>query len=443
MAGIEELKSFESKRFFYYILCLIIGLMYGLGYTWSVLQTPFVEAMNTDPAKITATVALVYTGCVLFSTMSPTILGGIMKKFTEPRLTIIGGIMFGIGWLLCGHVHSIPMLFFTYSVLTGIGTGIVYPPIMGYVAKIYPDKGGTYTGIFAGIYGGSAMLWSPLLAVIIARAGLGTMSNIIGISSLIILLICGILLKPVPEGFIDYKKSAEKGTGQTAVSGANAAAADEAGGGAAEYATVTSSDKNRAEMVKTPIFYIAMITFACGLTSGMFVISQASPILQGAYGLTAVEAAAFVSLNSLASLLGRIVFGTVTDHTDKYVTLLVIPVLSVIGMGILATSPSRMAAIACMALVAFGYGGFGGTITPITGDLFGTKYISENFGVMYLNFGIAAMVGPRLAVKLRTLNADGAAYNYSKAFFVGAIIACISVVAAFIVRQRVKAAKKL
>ena len=427
MGNNQIFEAFEKKRFFYYVLCLIIGLMYGLGYTWSVLQTPFVEAMNGDPAKITATVALVYTGCVLFSTMSPTILGGIMKKFTEPQLTVIGGIMFGLGWLGCGHIHSIPLLFLTYSVLTGIGTGIVYPPIMGYVAKIYPDKGGTFTGIYSGIYGGSAMVWSPLLAVIIARSGLGAMANIIGPACLVILIACGILLKPVPDGFIDYKKS------QMQVSAAS---------GAAKAPVSNVVDKNRGQMVKTPMFYIAMVTFACGLTSGMFVISQASPILQGAYGLTAVEAATFVSLNSFASLAGRIVFGTVTDHTDKYVTLLVIPVLSVIGMGLLATSPSKTMAIACMALVAFGYGGFGGTITPITGDLFGTKYITENFGVMYLNFGIAAMVGPRLAVKLRTLNPDGVTYSYSTAFMIGAIIACVSVAAAFIVRARVKASQK-
>lgn len=420
-------QAFEKKRFFYYILCLVIGLMYGLGYTWSVLQTPFVEAMNGDPAKITATVALVYTGCVLFSTMSPTILGGIMKKFTEPQLTVIGGIMFGVGWLTCGHVHTIPLLFLTYSVLTGIGTGIVYPPVMGYVAKLYPDKGGTFTGIYSGIYGGSAMIWSPLLAVIIANNGLGIMANIIGPACLIILIACGLLLKPVPEGFIDYKR-----TRMTASSAAKK-----------EAAPVSSvEDKNRGQMVRTPMFYIAMLTFACGLTSGMFVISQASPILQGAYGLTAVEAATFVSLNSLASLAGRIVFGTVTDHTDKYVTLIVIPVLSVIGMGLLSTSPSKTMAVACMALVAFGYGGFGGTITPITGDLFGTKYITENFGVMYLNFGIAAMVGPRLAVKLRTLNPDGVTFNYSTAFLIGAVIACVSVAAAFIVRARVKASQK-
>lgn len=421
----KQFESFEKKRFLYYVLVVVVGFMYGLGYTWSVVQTPFVEAMNGDPVEITATVALVYTACVLFSTMSPTLFGGFTKKLKPNQLTVIGGAMFGIGYLLCGHVHTLPMLFFTYSVLTGIGTGFVYPTLMGYVATLYPEKTGTYSSIYSGVYGGSAMVWSPLLAVLVANQGLEGMSNIIGPVSFIIIVAIGFIIKPAPEGYIDYKKAQM--------------AAPAASGKKAPVQSVP--DLNRGQMVKTPMFYIAMVTFAFGLTSGMFVISQASPILQSQYGLTPVAAATFVSLNSFASLAGRIVFGTVTDHTDKYVTLCIIPALSVIGMGLLAiltkNPGSHVLAAACMAIVAFGYGGFGGTITPITADLFGTKYITENFGVMYLNFGIAALIGPRIAVKF-----GAGSGNYPLAFGMGAAIAFISVCAALVVRARVKATQK-
>ena len=84
-----------------------------------------------------------------------------------------------------------------------------------------------------------------------------------------------------------------------------------------------------------------------------------------------------------------------------------------------------------MALVSFGYGGFGGTITPITADLFGNKHITENYGVMYLMFGIAGLLGPRIAI---AFSHDG---NYSTAFLIGCLIALVSVIAAFVVRARV------
>ncbi|MDO4555039.1 MAG: MFS transporter [Lachnospiraceae bacterium] len=168
----------------------------------------------------------------------------------------------------------------------------------------------------------------------------------------------------------------------------------------------------------------------------MMVISQASQILQSGYAMTATKAAAFVSLFSFMSMAGRILWGTVTDHTDKYVTLCIICAIPIITMGFLSISPGTVPAIICMALTALCYGGFGGTITPITADLFGSKYITENYGVMYLMFGIAGLIGPRVAVKL---NNNG---DYSKAFLVGCILAVVSLAAALLVRTKVKAGQK-
>lgn len=51
---------------------------------------------------------------------------------------------------------------------------------------------------------------------------------------------------------------------------------------------------------------------------------------------------------------------------------------------------------------------------------------------MYLMFGIAGLIGPRVAV---TLNRNG---DYSAAFMVGCVLAVISLIATFIVQKKVK-----
>lgn len=288
--------------------------------------------------------------------------------------------------------------------------------MMGYSASVLPEKQGIASGLMAGVYGGAAIIWSPILANMIEKQGLTSTFNIIGILSLIVLIGGGIFIKPVPEGYVEYKKaSMAQNTGKPS---------------AASISSVP--DLNRGQMAKTSTFYIALITFGFGLTSGMMVISQASQILQNGYAMTPTQAAGFVSLFSFMSMAGRIVWGAVTDHVDKFTTLCIICVIPILTMGLLATSPTYIIAIACMALTAFCYGGFGGTITPITAGLFGSKYITENYGVMFLTFGIAGLIGPRLAV---TLNNNG---DYSKAFLVGCILAVISLLASFIIRKKVK-----
>lgn len=415
----QTYKSFEKKKLLYFIVGLVVSFMVGLGYTWSVVQTPIVQAMGGE--SVTATVALCYTVTVLCSTMSPTILGGITRKLNVRQMVLIGGILFGLGYFFCGHIHSLPMLFLTYGLGTGLGAGLIYPTMMGYSASILPEKPGIASGLMSGIYGGAAIIWSPVLANLIENGSLTSAFNIIGILCLVILVISSFILQPVPEGYVEYKKSQNKQelTKQ-------------------KKATDSPQVPNltRGQMVKTSMFYVAALAFAFGLTSGMMVISQASQILQSGHGLTATQAAGYVSLFSFMSMAGRIVWGAVTDHTDKYVTLCIICAIPIFTMGFLALSPKTLPAVICMALTALCYGGFGGTITPITADLFGSKYITENYGVMYLMFGIAGLIGPRLAV---TLNQQG---DYSKAFFIGCILAIISLISAFIVRKKVKASIK-
>lgn len=415
----QQYESFEKKKLLYYITGLIATFMAGLGYTWSIVQTPFVQALGGE--AVTATVALCYTVTILCSTMSPTILGGLTKNLKANQMLLIGGVIFGLGYLACGHVTTIPMLFLTYGVGTGVGAGLIYPTMMGYAASVIPEKQGITSGLMAGMYGGAAMIWSPILARMIEGSGITRTFDIIGVLSLVVLIASAFILKPIPEGYLEYKQAQ---MGQTASAKKKAAPKSNV------------PDLTRGQMVKTSTFYVAAAVYAFGLTSGMMVINQASQILQNAHGMTATQAATYVSLFSFMSLAGRIVWGTVTDHTDKYVTVCLICVIQIVTMGILTSGPATIVAIISMAVTAFCYGGFGGTITPVTADLFGSKYITENYGVMFLMFGIAGFIGPRAAV---TLNNNG---DYSKAFLVGCILSIISTIAALIVRNKVKATQK-
>ena len=46
-----------------------------------------------------------------------------------------------------------PVFFLSFGLGTGIGSGFIYPTIMGYMANLFPDKRGSVSGIIAGVYG--------------------------------------------------------------------------------------------------------------------------------------------------------------------------------------------------------------------------------------------------------------------------------------------------
>lgn len=410
----SKFEAVDKKRKMYLIACLLGAFVVGLAYTWSVLQMPFIEQLGGTAVK--ATVVLCYTVTVVSSTMSPAIFGSVTRKLGPKKTILIGTLLFGIGYIVSGRTSNMVVFYLAFGLGTGIGSGFIYPTIMGYLATLYPDKRGTVSGVVAGVYGGASIIWSPLLAQIISAKSLSLACLIAGILAIVVIGGAALAIQPVPEGYVDYKMKGVKTAGK-------------------QGSGTTLPDRTRGQMVRTSMFYVALTAFALGCTSGMMVISQISSIMQDSFALTATQAAFYVSIMSLMSMLGRFLWGTVTDHFDKYVTLSIICGLPVIAMAAASVIQIQGVTVACLAVTALCYGGFGSTITPITADLFGAKHVSENYGVMYLAFGFAGLIGPQLAVRL------GKNGSYSQAFLVAAVLSAVALLMALIVRKKVKAAQ--
>lgn len=407
----NEFRELDRRRGVYFALCLVAAFFVGLAYTWSVLQSPFVARLGGEGVK--STVVLCYTVTVLTSTMSPSVFGGLIKKLGPRRTMALGSLLFGLGYIVSGFAASMPLFFLSFGLGTGIGSGFIYPTLMGYMATLYPDRRGLVSGVVAGVYGGASILLSPLLAALVESAGLGAALSLAGGAALAVILAVAALIRPVPAGYLEYKC----GAGTAAAAGARSV-----------------YDLDRAGMVRTGLFYAAIVAFAFGCTSGMMVISQVSAIMQESFALTATQASLYVSVMSFMSMSGRFVWGAVTDHFDKYVTLCVICGLPVLAMGALAFSGSLGLTVVCLGATALCYGGFGSTITPITADLFGAKHVTENYGVMYLAFGFAGLAGPQIAVRL---SSGG---DYSPAFLAACLLSAVALAMALVVRRRVRAA---
>jgi OFA family oxalate/formate antiporter-like MFS transporter len=102
--------------------------------------------------------------------------------------------------------------------------------------------------------------------------------------------------------------------------------------------------------------------------------------------------------------------------------------------GLAFISNSGYVTVALMALTASCFGGFATLITPLTADMFGMKYLTENFGTMYIVFGFAAYIGPKLATSLATVAEDGSISSYSHAFMVAAVLSVVGIVLAFMLK---------
>ena len=190
----------------------------------------------------------------------------------------------------------------------------------------------------------------------------------------------------------------------------------------------------RSEMVKTLPFYMMVLIFTCGLVAGVIVISQASPILQSGYGFTAPRAAVFVSVFAACNMAGRFLWGSLSDKMGIRSVMIAVFALCICSMTVLAQANNTVVAILAMAVAASCYGGFASVLTPLTAKVFGAKYVTENYGVMYIVFGLASLIGPVLAVQLK----NDATGSYTGAFIAAGVLALLGLIGTIAVKLRVK-----
>ena len=410
------IEQFKSKRTLIFVAALIATFCAGFGYSWSILQSAIMaDHADWSPSAI----ALTYTIQVAVSCLGPIPLSPIITKLNVKQNILVGGILYGIGLFSFGFVSSLPLFYICYGVISGAGVAFVYPQMMSYSVKVLPDKGSLASGFMAAAYGSGAVIWAPVANMLIKSKGFGTTVSILGVIFLVAIVAMSFFLADIPEGYMESFKTA-------------AAKSD-------APAKKTAPDKTRGEMIKTSTCWIMIVGYSLALTSGMLAISQANGIIANtAGGSIATKAALCVSVVTLFNTLGRLFWGTVSAKTGIYNVMIMCAIVAAICMGALAVIPSGIGIVIFLALTASCFGGFATLLTPMTADFFGYKNLSINFGFMYIAFGVAALIGPRLATSLVTKDASGAITSYSMAYIVGAILSVVGVVCAVILKGKYK-----
>lgn len=381
--------SFTKFRPVCFVAMLLICLCAGFGYSWSVLQTP----ITAEFGWAAASVSLTYSITVAFSSLAPLAFGSIFQKIPLRTTIIIGGVIYGLGLLLTGFITQLWQLYLCYGVMSGLGVGMIYPTMMAYSVRLYPERAGFASGITTAFYGAGAVLWAPVMVALIDTASLKTAFNIIGICFAAVIIALAFFLRQPPGDFAPARR---------------------------DSAAVIADDKSlrRREMVKTPKFYLTVVAFTLGLTAGLMVISQASPILQKVLTYTPAHAAIFVSVFALCNMAGRFGWGALSDKIGNTTAMRCVFCVCIASMLLLTLTSTPVLILIAMGLAASCYGGLASLLTPLTSLMFGAKYITENYGVMYVVFGLASLVAPNLAIAF--VNATG---SYTGAFTTAGVFA--------------------
>ena len=197
--------------------------------------------------------------------------------------------------------------------------------------------------------------------------------------------------------------------------------------------TGKAADKTPLEMLKMPVFYVMLVMLTCGGTFGLMVISGAKGLALGMTEASASVATLFVSVLCLFNTAGRLIAGTLSDKLGRINTLTFALGIALTGLATLyvcGMNGSIVLFAVGLMLIGICFGTFMGVFPGFCTDQFGTRYNTVNYGIMWVGFSAAGILGPTVLTVF--YNNSG---SYQGAFLVAFGMALVGMFLTFVYRK--------
>ena len=399
----KQIAALTKKRWVLLIICCLINLCVGSMYAWSVLAAPMAQELNVDNLSIAFSVA----NSVGFISM---IIGGLVADRKGPRwVMFLGGLMFGVGMFCCGFAQNVSHLVLSYGVILGLGLSFVYGCTISTCIKFFPDKRGMAGGMATAFYGISSVIFAPIANALNNSVGVRSSFKILGVVFLVVVCVGSLFISTCPAGFMP--------TGYTPP---------------VQTSGKAPVDKTTGEMLRMPIFYVMLLMLTCGGVFGMMVISCASSLSVNIANVGAGTASLLVSVLCLFNTAGRLIAGSLSDKLGRVNTLTIAIVIALVGLLMLYLSDvngSLPVLVVGLILMGICFGTFMGVFPGFCTDQFGSRHNTVNYGIMWIGFCIAGVVGPTILTSV--YSSTGA---YRIAFVIAGGIAILGLILTFVYR---------
>ena len=183
--------------------------------------------------------------------------GRISDKIGPRNVVIAAAVCYGLGWFMSGTVTEPWQFYLWFSLVAAIGNGLGYNPALTTGQKWFIDKKGLASGItLAASTAGPAVLSPVLASLLIPSLGIFGALKALGVIFFVMIAASALFLKAPEAGWLPEGFEAPKG-------GAHAG---------------TFGDLTPGEMVKTPRFWVLIITFAFAATAGTLLVGKVASI---------------------------------------------------------------------------------------------------------------------------------------------------------------------
>ena len=344
----------------------------NLQYAWTLFVNPIDSKFHWGKANI----QIAFTIFVLAETWLVPFEGYLVDLFGPRVLVAIGGCLVGVAWWINAGASSLFALY-AGGFIGGAGAGIVYGTSIGNALKWFPDRRGLAAGLTAAAFGAGSALTIVPIANVINNRGYETAFLSFGIAQGLVVILCGLLLRaPRPGDVPDTAPMMQQ----------------------------SKRDFTPFEMLGTPAFWLMYLMMTMLAMGGLMATAQLGPIATdykvakipiSLFGLTMAALPFALSLDRILNGLTRPFFGWISDHIGRENTMFIAFGLEGVGILLLISfAHVPVLFVVFSGLVFFAWGEIYSLFPAMSGDLFGRKFATTNYGLLYTAKGTASLLVP-------------------------------------------------
>lgn len=383
------------------IICMV--MIANLQYGW----TLFVGPIDAKYQWGRAAIQVAFTIFVLTETWLVPIEGYLIDKF-GPRIMIsASGALVAAAWAINSVADSL-FLLYVGAAVGGIGAGVIYGGAVGNALKWFPDRRGLTAGLTAAGFGAGSALTVIPIANMIQSSGYEAAFLWFGLGQGIVVVIVGLLLR-APE------------PGEVATP-------------AAPAVQQSRRDYTPTETLRTPVFWVMYAMFVMVGSGGLMAVAQLAPIAADfnvagipvtLLGLTLPALTFALTIDRVLNGVCRPFFGWVSDRIGRENTMFMAFFVEGIGIyALLLFAGNPVLFVILSGLVFFAWGEIYSLFPATCTDIYGRKFATANYGMLYTAKGTAALLVPLANV---LTNATG---SWHAVFYVAAILNIVAAVMA-------------
>jgi OFA family oxalate/formate antiporter-like MFS transporter len=386
------------------IICMV--MIANLQYGWTLFVNPIDQKYHWGRAAI----QVAFTIFVLAETWLVPIEGYLIDKF-GPRIMIsISGALVAVAWVINSVADSL-FLLYVGAAIGGIGAGVIYGGSVGNALKWFPDRRGLAAGLTAAGFGAGSALTVIPIANMIQGSGYQAAFLWFGLGQGIVVMLVALLLR-APE-------------------------AGEVPAPASQVVQQTRRDYTPAEALKTPVFWVMYLMFVAVGSGGLMAIAQLAPIAKdfkvdtipvSLVGITLPALTFALTIDRVLNGVCRPFFGWVSDNIGRENTMFIAFFIEGVGIyALLLFAGNPVLFVILSGLVFFAWGEIYSLFPATCTDIYGRKYATTNYGMLYTAKGTASLLVPLANV---LTNATG---SWHAVFYVAAILNIVAAVMALLV----------